>query len=88
MGVDEERQAEGPDPGELPASGGRNAEVDFHGQQRSNATHASTTDRRAAPLSSAGKLGACACSPMIAAHDVRIDEAIRGDPNIPVSEGF
>ena len=27
-----------------PASGGRDAEVDFHGQTRSNATHASTTD--------------------------------------------
>jgi transposase len=26
------------------ASGGRNAEVDFHGERRSNATHASTTD--------------------------------------------
>lgn len=30
-----------------PADGGRNAEVDFHGQKRSNATHASTTDRDA-----------------------------------------
>jgi transposase len=30
--------------GPPPAEGGRNAEVDFHGQQRSNATHASTTD--------------------------------------------
>jgi len=28
-------------------SGGRNAEVDFHGQKRSNATHASTTDPEA-----------------------------------------
>ena len=27
-----------------PAAGGRNPEVDFHGQKRSNATHASTTD--------------------------------------------
>jgi transposase len=27
-----------------PAKGGRNTEVDFHGQKRSNATHASTTD--------------------------------------------
>jgi transposase len=27
-----------------PADGGRNAEVDFHGEKRSNATHASTTD--------------------------------------------
>ena len=33
---------------EPPASGGgRNAEADFHGQKRSNATHASTTDRDA-----------------------------------------
>jgi len=29
---------------EPPAGGGRNAEVDFHGQKRSNDTHASTTD--------------------------------------------
>ena len=30
--------------GEPPAGAGRNAEVDFHGQKRSNETHASTTD--------------------------------------------
>ena len=30
--------------GEPPAGGGRNSEADFHGQKRSNATHASTTD--------------------------------------------
>ena len=30
--------------GEPPTSGGRNAEVDFHGEKRSNQTHASTTD--------------------------------------------
>jgi IS5 family transposase len=29
---------------EPPAGGGRNAEADFHGRKRSNATHASTTD--------------------------------------------
>jgi transposase len=29
---------------EPPADGGRNAEADFHGKKRSNATHASTTD--------------------------------------------
>jgi transposase len=29
---------------EPPAGGGRNAEADFHGSKRSNATHASTTD--------------------------------------------
>ncbi len=33
--------------GPPPASGGRNPDVDFHGQKRSNATHASTTDRDA-----------------------------------------
>jgi hypothetical protein len=27
-----------------PAAGGRNAERDFHGEKRTNATHASTTD--------------------------------------------
>jgi len=36
-----------PDPAEPPVSGGRNAEADFHGQKRSNETHASTTDRDA-----------------------------------------
>ncbi|MCS3689221.1 transposase [Bradyrhizobium elkanii] len=30
--------------GEPPAQGGRNADADFHGQKRSNDTHASTTD--------------------------------------------
>ncbi|HEX4096958.1 MAG TPA: IS5 family transposase [Caulobacteraceae bacterium] len=33
--------------GEPPASGGRNAEVDFKGQKRSNETHRSTTDPEA-----------------------------------------
>ena len=38
--------------GEPPApSGGRNSEADFHGQKRSNKTHASTTDPRSAALS-------------------------------------
>lgn len=35
-------QAGGPDA--PPTEGGRNGEVDFHGEKRSNATHASTTD--------------------------------------------
>jgi transposase len=35
------RDGGGDDP---PASGGRNAEADFHGEKRSNQTHASTTD--------------------------------------------
>jgi hypothetical protein len=30
--------------GEPPAGGGRNREANFHGQKRSNDTHASTTD--------------------------------------------
>ena len=30
--------------GEPPTGGGRNAERDFHGEKRSNETHASTTD--------------------------------------------
>ena len=30
--------------GEPPTGGGRNAERDFHGEERTNATHASTTD--------------------------------------------
>ena len=36
-----------PNSAEPPASGGRNAEANFHGHQRSNETHASTTDRDA-----------------------------------------
>ncbi len=32
------------DPSEPPSEGGRNAETDFRGERRSNATHASTTD--------------------------------------------
>ena len=32
---------------EPPLSGGRNAEVDFHGETRTNATHASSTDPEA-----------------------------------------
>ena len=35
------------DPGERPPGGGRNSEADFHGQKRSNKTHASTTDPEA-----------------------------------------
>jgi transposase len=38
---------EGGDPPDPPASGGRNAEVDFKGQKRSNETHRSTTDPEA-----------------------------------------
>jgi transposase len=37
-------EAPGNDGGEPPASGGRNVEVSFHGEKRSNATHVSTTD--------------------------------------------
>ena len=40
----EELQAEGRRRRGSPAGGGRNAERDFHGERRSNATHASTTD--------------------------------------------
>ena len=44
LGFDEELSAEG-HAGEPPAAGsGRNREADFHGQKRSNETHASTTD--------------------------------------------
>ena len=47
LGVDEKLQAEGW-PDEPPAdAGGRNREADFHGQKRSNDTHASTTDPEA-----------------------------------------
>ncbi|MDR3511020.1 MAG: IS5 family transposase [Caulobacteraceae bacterium] len=38
---------DGDDPPAPPASGGRNAEVDFKGQKRSNETHESTTDPEA-----------------------------------------
>src|SRR4029077_4015189 len=47
LGVDEQLQAEGWSD-EPPADGdGRNREVDFHGEKRSNDTHASTTDPEA-----------------------------------------
>jgi hypothetical protein len=38
------RPKDGPSDGAPPGGGGRNAERDFHGEKRSNATHASTTD--------------------------------------------
>jgi IS5 family transposase len=38
------KPTDGSGPGEPPASGGRNAETDFRGEKRSNATHDSTTD--------------------------------------------
>src|SRR3546814_2671313 len=43
VGVAQELPAEGRGRGE-PPSPGRNGERDFHGEKRSNATHASTTD--------------------------------------------
>ena len=46
MGLDEELQAEGRR-GAADEGGGRNREADFHGQKRSNETHASTTDPEA-----------------------------------------
>ncbi|GJD74570.1 IS5 family transposase ISNisp7 [Methylobacterium goesingense] len=42
---DQDGDSRGEDP--PPSAGGRNAEVDFGGQTRSNETHASTTDREA-----------------------------------------
>ncbi|KQQ30776.1 transposase [Methylobacterium sp. Leaf125] len=42
---DQDRDSRGEDP--PPSAGGRNAEVDFRGQTRSNEIHASTTDREA-----------------------------------------
>ena len=44
LGLDEERQAEGRLWRAAGEGGGRNAEAGFHGQRRSNETHASTTD--------------------------------------------
>ena len=49
---------EGEDP---PAGGGRNAEVDFHGQQRKNDTHASTTDPDARLFRKSNRTGAVLC---------------------------
>ena len=58
------KDGSGEDPGngsgELPAQGsGRNAEADFHGQKRSNETHASTTAQKRAP----GSVSARECIP-------------------------
>ena len=56
LGVDEELPSQerlGRRPGERPgraAASGRNGEVDFRKTKRSNATHASTTDKDARPL--------------------------------------
>ena len=47
LGVDEELPAEGRLGRAADAGGGRNREADFHGQKRSNETHASTTDPEA-----------------------------------------
>ena len=47
LGVDEELSAEGRLGRAAGAGGGRNREADFHGQKRSNETHASTTDPEA-----------------------------------------
>jgi transposase len=44
---DEAKAGSGDDAPPPVADGGRNAEVDFHGETRSNATHASTTDPEA-----------------------------------------
>ena len=45
LGVDEELQAEGRfGRRRRPSGGGRNADADFHGERRTNETHASTTD--------------------------------------------
>ena len=44
LGVDEELQAEGRLGRAAAPGGGRNREADFHGEKRSNETHASTTD--------------------------------------------
>ena len=44
LGVDEELPAEGRLGRAAARGGGRNREADFHGQKRSNETHASTTD--------------------------------------------
>lgn len=49
------------DPGDPPAGGGRNADVDWKGQQRSNRTHASTTDPDARLSCKSGQSGALLC---------------------------
>ena len=47
LGVDEELSAEGGLGRSSDGRGGRNGEADFHGQKRSNETHASSTDPEA-----------------------------------------
>ncbi len=55
------RACPGLDPGDgsgaPPVAGGRNAEADFHGQKRSNDTHASTTDSRRPALQEGERQG-------------------------------
>jgi len=50
-----------PDPMPQPTSKNRNAEVDFHGQKRSNATHASVTDPEARLYRKSPGTGAVLC---------------------------
>jgi transposase len=50
-----------PDPMPRPTSRNRNAEVDFHGQKRSNATHASVTDPEARLYRKSPGTGAILC---------------------------
>jgi transposase len=50
-----------PDPMPQPTSKNRNAEVDFHGQKRSNATHASVTDPEARLYRKSPGTGAALC---------------------------
>ena len=60
------------DPGaEPPAGGGRHAERDFHGERRSNATHASTTDPEARLLRKRGAPGRPPMSPLGASRVAR-----------------
>ena len=68
------------DPDERPATEGRNAEVDFHGEKRSNETHASTTDPDGSTAKAQDRARSCASS---ATFSWRTAAALWSMPNSP-----
>ncbi len=68
-----------PRPMSRPASRSRNAEVDFRGQKRTNATHASTTDADARLYRKSPGTGAMLCSIGHAVMENRSEPAVQGD---------
>ncbi len=68
-----------PRPMSRPASRSRNAEVDFRGRKRTNATHASTTDADARRYRKSPGTGAMLCFIGHAVMENRSEPAVQGD---------